>query len=118
MERSLISELAASIAAAGEFSQSSLDRIFEIFSREDLKLFTIILSREIKNRTVTATYAGEMTEENKKKILALFPGKRTVFKRDDDRIVAGARFEYGDFVLDYSASGAIRRILNDLRERI
>jgi len=118
MERSLINELVESVALSGELSQKDLNRLFEIFSRNDLKIFIRLLAREIKNKTVTAIYAGEMAEETKNKISALFPGKTAVFKRDDDAIIAGVRFEHGDFVLDYSATGAIKRILNELRERI
>ena len=118
MERSLINELAESVAVSGGLSKESLNKVLKMLSRDDLKLFIRLLSKEIKDKTVNAVYAGEMSEENKKKITALFPDKTIVFNRNDEAIVAGAKFEYGDFVLDYSVSGAVKRILNDLRERI
>ena len=48
----------------------------------------------------------------------MFPNKKILFKRDDENISGGVRFEYGDFVLDYSVSGIVKRILNDIRESL
>jgi F-type H+-transporting ATPase subunit delta len=76
------------------------------------------LSKAIKYNSVTASFAGELSDVNKRKIIAMFPDKKILFKRDDKNIVGGMRLEYGDFVLDYSVSGIVGRILNGIRESL
>ncbi|OEG69350.1 hypothetical protein ATZ36_10090 [Candidatus Endomicrobiellum trichonymphae] len=102
----------------GELSTKDLEWIFSNFLRQELKLFMRLLSKEIKDNTVTASFAGELNYENKKKINDMFPNRKILFKRDDENISGGVRFEYGDFVLDHSVSGIIKRILNDIRENL
>ena len=48
----------------------------------------------------------------------MFPNKKILFKRDDDNILGGVRFEYDDFILDYSISRVIERILKDIKENL
>lgn len=118
MKRSKIREFTKSIVKHDELSTKDLEWIFSNFSRQELKLFMRLLSKEIKDNTVTASFAGELSYENKKKINAMFPNRKILFKRDDENISGGVRFEYGDFVLDYSVSGIIKRILNGIRENL
>jgi F-type H+-transporting ATPase subunit delta len=112
MKRSQIKELATSIVKHDELSEKDLNWVYSNLSRHDLKLFMRLLSEEIKNNAVAASFAGELSDVNKKKIIAMFPNKKISFKRDDMAIAGGVRFEYGDFVLDYSVSGVVKRILN------
>jgi F-type H+-transporting ATPase subunit delta len=118
MKRSKISELAKSIVKYDELSTKDLEWIFSNLSRQELKLFMRLLSKEVKDNTVTASFADELSCENKKKINAMFPNKKILFKRDDENISGGVRFEYGDFILDYSVFGIIERILNGIRENL
>ncbi|MDR3256597.1 MAG: F0F1 ATP synthase subunit delta [Endomicrobium sp.] len=118
MKRSQIKELAKSIVKNDELSGKNLKWIFSNLSRQELKLFMRLLSKEIRDNSVTASFAGKLSDENKKKIIAMFPNKKILFKRDDENIVGGVRFEYSDFVLDYSVSGIMKRILNGIRESL
>lgn len=118
MKRSKIRELAKSIVKYDELSTKDLEWVFSNLSRQELKLFVRLLSKGIKDNTVTASFADELNCENKKKISAMFPNKKILLKRDDENIIAGVRFEYGDFILDYSVSGIIKRILDDIRENL
>lgn len=118
MKRAQIKEISESIVKAGGLSEKGLQWIFEHFSRNDLKLFMKLLSKDIKNKNVTASYAGDMDSIGKKKIETLFPGKNITFKRDDESLGAGVRLEYADYVLDYSVSGIVQRILNGIRESL
>ncbi len=118
MKRAQIKEISKSIVDAGSLSEKDLQWIFKHFSRNDLKLFMRFLSEDIKNKNVTAFYAGDIDNTNKKKIEELFPEKKITFKRDDESLGAGLRFEYADYVLDYSLSGIIKRILNGIRESL
>jgi F-type H+-transporting ATPase subunit delta len=118
VKRSKIRELTKSIVKYDELSTKDLEWIFSNLSRQELKLFMRFLSREIKDNTVIASFAGELSYENKKKINAIFPNKKNLFKRDDENIFGGVRFQYGDFVLDYSISGMIKRILNGIKENL
>ncbi|MDR1695020.1 MAG: hypothetical protein LBR69_00070 [Endomicrobium sp.] len=114
MKRAQIKELAAAIAESEELSDKDLQRVFSMFSRKDLKQLTVLLSREIKDKNVSAHFAGGLSEENKKEIVSMFPGRKVNFIRDEDGLIAGLRFEYGDFVLDYSVSGILKRTLENL----
>jgi F-type H+-transporting ATPase subunit delta len=118
MKRSKIREFVKSIIKYDELSTKDLEWIFSNLSRQELKLFMRLLSKEIKDNTVIASFAGELSYENKKKINAMLPNKKILLKRDDENISGGVRFEYGDFVLDYSVSGIIKRILDDIRENL
>jgi F-type H+-transporting ATPase subunit delta len=118
MKRSKIRELTKSIVKYDELSVKDLEWISSNLSRQELKLFMRLLSKEIKDNTVTVSFAGGLNYENKKKINDMFPNRKILFKRDDESISGGVRFEYGDFVLDYSVSGIIKRILKGIRESL
>ena len=81
-------------------------------------VFTTFLSAEIKNFTVVAKYAGEATDEIKGKIEKLFPNKKIVYVRADDEVGAGVKFEFGDYILDYSVSAMITKIMKTIRENL
>jgi F-type H+-transporting ATPase subunit delta len=76
------------------------------------------LLKEIKDNNVTAYFAGDISDQDKSKISALFANKKITYKRDDENIGAGLRIEYGDFVVDYSVCGIVKRILSSIRESI
>ncbi|MCL2799988.1 MAG: hypothetical protein FWD54_06930 [Endomicrobia bacterium] len=114
MKRAQIKELASAIVDAEKLSAEDLQRIFSMFSRKDLKQFMLLLSREIKDRNVAANFSGELSQDNKNEIISMFPGRKVNFIRDDAGIIAGLRFEYGDYVLDYSVSGILKRTLENL----
>ncbi|MCL1972821.1 MAG: hypothetical protein FWG57_07535 [Endomicrobia bacterium] len=118
MKRAQIKELAQSIAVYGEVSDKDMKWILDNFSRNDLKMLIKLLSYEIKERKVIASYAGNINEADEKRINSLFPQKNVEFKRDDENLGAGLKLEYGDFVLDYSVSGIIKRILSSIRESL
>lgn len=118
MKRAQIKELAESIAYYEELSDKDLSWIINNFSRQEKKLFMRLLAEAVKERNVTATFAGAISDSDKKKIVSLFPDKKIEFKRDDDSLGAGVKLEYSDFVLDYSVSGIIKRILNGIRESL
>ncbi|MDR3253629.1 MAG: F0F1 ATP synthase subunit delta [Endomicrobium sp.] len=118
MKKSQIKELTESIAKYDELSEEDLKWIFSNLSRQELKLFIRLLSKEVKNSNVKVSFAGELSDEHKKKIAVMFPNKRILFKRDDESIAGGLHFEYNDFVLDYSVSGIVKRILNSIKESL
>jgi F-type H+-transporting ATPase subunit delta len=118
MKISQIKELAESVIRYDGFSEKDLKWILFNLSRQELKLFIRLLSKEIKYNNVIVSFSGELSDINKKKISAMFPNKKILFKRDDDNIVGGVRFEYGDFILDHSISGVIERILKAIRENL
>ncbi|MDR1952541.1 MAG: hypothetical protein LBQ37_03385 [Elusimicrobiota bacterium] len=118
MRQVQIKELAQSIVASGGMGDKELNWVFEKFNRNEIKMFQRFLSKEIKDNNVNAFFGGEINERDKNKIISLFPGKTIIFKRDDNLVGAGIRLEYSDFVLDYSVSGIIKRILSRIRESI
>jgi F0F1-type ATP synthase delta subunit len=118
MKKAQIKELAQSVAVYNDINDDSLKWIFKNFNRNELKSFLYFLSKGIKDKTVTAFFAGDIKDQDKNKITSLFPDKRIIFKRDDESVGAGVRIEYGDFVLDYSVSGIVKRILCRIRESI
>jgi F-type H+-transporting ATPase subunit delta len=117
MKREQIKELAQAVARYNEMGDKELDWLFSNMSKKELKIFINLLLREMKNRKVTVSYAGSMTESYKERITSLFPDKRAEFK-EDPSLAAGAKFEYGDYVLDCSVSGIISGILENIRENL
>ncbi|MDR2436740.1 MAG: hypothetical protein LBD17_01530 [Endomicrobium sp.] len=118
MKRSQIRELAKSIVEYDELHEKDLNWIYSNLSRQEIKMFIRLLSNEIKDKNVLVTFAGELSSTNKSKMESMFTGKRVTFKRDDADIAGGVRFEYSDFILDYSVSGIAKRILNVIKERL
>ncbi len=118
MKKAQIKELARSVIEHGGMSDKDMQWVLSKFSRQDLKLFARYLAAEAKNRKATAFFAGEISEQDKKRITSLFNGKQVEFKRDDENVGAGVRFEFGDYVLDYSVSGIVKRILSSIRESL
>lgn len=118
MKRAQIKQLADSIAEYAALSEKDLNWIIKNFSRQDLKLFSKLLQESVKNKNVMVYYAGEMSEENKNKIKDSFKGKNIQFEKDDKRIAAGMKLEYGDYIWDYSVPGIVKRILNSIRENL
>jgi F-type H+-transporting ATPase subunit delta len=117
MKISQIKELAGAVVENGGFSDKDLQWVLGKFSRSELKAFVNALAWEVKNKTLVVNYAGAVSDQDKKRITSLFPGKTPEFKLDKG-LVAGVRLEYGDYVLDYSVSGIIKRILNSMRESL
>jgi F-type H+-transporting ATPase subunit delta len=118
MKNSQIKKLADSIVKYDGLSTRSLEWIFSSFAKKELKTFKNLLLKRIKDNSVVVSFSGELSDESKKRIGLMFPSKRIYFKRDDKNIVAGMCFKYGDFVMDFSISGAVERILNSIRERL
>ncbi|MDR0956473.1 MAG: F0F1 ATP synthase subunit delta [Endomicrobium sp.] len=118
MKRTQIKELAESVIKYNELSEKDLKWIYLNLSKRNIKLFLLLLSEEIKNSSVVVSFAGELSDVCKAKIIDMFPNKKIWFKRDDENIIGGMRFEYGDFVVDYSISGIIKRTLNEIREKL
>jgi F0F1-type ATP synthase delta subunit len=118
MNRSQINALVEAIVKYDEFSEKALDWIYSNFSRQELKLFMRLLSKEIRNNNVTISFAGDLNDANRKKIATMFPNKKISFKHDNASIIGGMCFEYGDFVLDCSISGTLKRIVTIIKERL
>jgi F0F1-type ATP synthase, delta subunit (mitochondrial oligomycin sensitivity protein) len=118
MKRTQIKELAETIAYYNKLSDKDADWLLKNLTRQELKLFIRLLTQSLKDRKVSAVFAGEITAADKKRISSLFPDKEIDFLRDDKNIGAGIRLEYGDFIMDYSVSGIVARIINGLKESL
>jgi hypothetical protein len=118
MKRSQIRELTKSIIKYGELSEKDLKWVTSKFSRKELKLFMMLLSKEIKDNNVSVSFAGNLSDINKNKFLEMFPNKNVTFNRDDESLIGGVCLEYGDFVLDCSVNATVKRILNAIKERL
>ncbi|MDR0822556.1 MAG: hypothetical protein LBN20_02090 [Endomicrobium sp.] len=118
MKRSQIKELAQSIVKYDSASDNDVNWIFSKFSRKDLKLFMRLLEGETRQNSVIVSHAGAVSAEYKDKIISLFPNKKISFKRSDEELGGGLKIEYSDFVWDYSVSGIVKRILNNIRESL
>jgi len=118
MKKSQIEKFAKSIIKYDGLSTRDLKWIFSSFTKQELKTLKTLLCEKIKNNKVIVSFAGELSDKSKKEIVLMFPNKKTFFKRNDKNIVAGIRFEYGDFVLDCSILGAIKKVLTGIKERL
>ncbi|MDR2676451.1 MAG: F0F1 ATP synthase subunit delta [Endomicrobium sp.] len=118
MEKLQIEKLAKSIVSCGKLSEEGLKWIFLKFSKQELKFFIYLLHKEIKNNTVVVSFAGELDNESKSKISAMFPNKQVLFKRDDKNIIGGLCLRYGDYFFDYSVLGMMKKITSSIRENL
>ena len=118
MKKQQIKQLALSIVEQGEVSSDISQWIFNNLQKSELKLFINYLSRALKESTVVVRYAGDATSIIKNKIQKMFPDKNLVYVRDDKEIGAGIRFEFGDYILDYTVTNMIVKIMKDIRESL
>jgi F0F1-type ATP synthase delta subunit len=118
MKRSQIKEITRSIVKYDGLSEKDLKWITSNFSRKELKLFTMLLSKEIRDNNVSISFAGNLSDINKNKFLELFPNKKVVFNRADESLFGGVCLEYGDFIFDCSVNMTVQRILNAIKERL
>lgn len=118
MKKQQINELAISIIENGEISEKVSSWINNNLSKSEMKLLVSYLSRALKEKTVVVKYAGNPSTVIKEKIQKMFPNKKIVYIRDDKEIGAGIKFEFGDYVLDYTVTNMIVKIMKDLRESL
>ena len=118
MKKQQIKQLALSIVETGEISPSVSEWINKNLSKSELKLFVNYLERALKETTVTVRYAGNPSQATKDKIQKMFPDKNLIYVRDDKEIGAGIRFEFGDYILDYTVTNMIVKIMKDIRESL
>ena len=48
----------------------------------------------------------------------MFPTKKLVYVRDDEQIGAGIKIEFGDYILDYTVTNMIIKIMKSIRESL
>lgn len=118
MKKQQIRKLAISIIEAGEISENVSQWIFKNLTKSEMKLLVSYMSCALKETTVVARYAGTPSTVTKEKIQKMFPDKKLVYIRDDKEIGAGIRFEFGDYVLDYTVTNMILKIMKDIRESL
>ena len=118
MKKQQIKQLALSIVEQGEVSSDISQWIFNNLQKSELKLFVNYLSSILKEATVVVKYAGDASPVIKNKIQKMFPDKKLVYIRDDEEIGAGIRFEFGDYILDYTVTNMILKIIKNIRESL
>ncbi|MDR3111701.1 MAG: F0F1 ATP synthase subunit delta [Elusimicrobiota bacterium] len=111
MKLEQIKKLARSLVRDNAISDADAQWVSMHLSVKDKKLFIHLLDLEVKNHTAKVFYAGDLSDENKEVIKKLFIDKRVFFERDDEKIIGGICIEYGDFILDCSIAGLIRRTM-------
>ncbi len=118
MKKQQIKQLALSIVEQGDISGDVSQWIFNNLQKSELKLFVNYLSSILKEATVVVKYAGDASPVIKNKIQKMFPDKKLVYIRDDEEIGAGIRFEFGDYILDYTVTNMILKIIKNIRESL
>ena len=118
MKKQQIKQLAQAIVSEGEISENVSKWLLNNLTKAEMKLFVKYLSAEIKEFTVIAKYAGEPSDEVKNKIRQMFRDKNIVYIRDDKEIGAGIKLEFGDYILDYTVSAMIVKIMKGIKERL
>jgi len=118
MEKQQIKQIALSIIQDGNVSEKVYDWIINNFSKNDMKLFINCLRTALKDKNVVVRYAGTPSDTVKEKITKMFPDKNLVYVRDDNQIGAGVRIEFGDYILDYTVTNMIIKIMKGIRESL
>ena len=118
MKKQQIKQLALSIVEQGEVSSGISQWILNNLQKRELKLFINYLSRALKESIVVVKYAGDATSVIKNKIQKMFPAKKLVYVRDDEQIGAGIKIEFGDYILDYTVTNMIIKIMKSIRESL
>lgn len=118
MKKQQIKQFAQAIVSEGEISENVSKWLLNNLTKAEMKLFVKYLSAEIKEFTVIAKYAGEPSDEVKNKIRQMFRDKNIVYIRDDKEIGAGIKLEFGDYIIDYTVSAMIVKIMKGIKERL
>lgn len=118
MEKQQIKQLALSILEDDEVSETSCNWILNNLSKEELKLFIGYFNTAFKDKNVVVRYAGTPSDSVKAKIAKMFPNKNLIYIRDDKEVGAGIRMEFGDYILDYTVTNMIVKIMKGIRESL
>lgn len=118
MKKLQIKQFAQSIVASDEISNDVVEWLLNNLTKAEMKLFVKYLALEIKEGTVVAKYAGQPSDIVQNKIQKIFQNKKIVYVRDDKEIGAGIKFEFGDYILDYTVSAMIVKIMKGIKERL
>ncbi len=99
--------------ADGEVRDDVAARVLESLSRSDLKRFLAALRRELKQRRVFVTLAGEASAGMDESISGSYGGRALSIERDES-MGAGVRVRAGDDIVDASVRGYIKDIIEKL----
>jgi len=118
MKKQQIKQLAVSIIENGEITDEVSKWIFNNLTKNEIKLLLSYLVGAVKSNTVMVKYAGVASYTVKNKIQKMFPNKNIVYNRDDKEVGAGVKLEFGDYILDYTLSNMVAKIMKDIRESL
>jgi hypothetical protein len=97
----------------GDIRDDVAERVLESLSRSDLKRFLAALRRELKQRRVFVTLAGDAAAGMDASISGSYGGRALSIERDET-MGAGVRVRAGDDIIDASVRGYIRDIIEKL----
>ncbi len=97
----------------GEIQEEVAQRVLQELSRSDLKKFLAALRRELKQRRVTVTLAGNPSTGMDESLSQSYGGRALSIERDET-MGAGVRVRAGDDIIDASVRGYIRDIIEKL----
>lgn len=118
MKKEQIKKLAYSVIASEEISDTVSKWMLDNLSKADIKLFLRYLNNALREATVVAQYSGVLSEVSKNKFQKMFPDKKIVFVRKDEEVGAGIKINFGDYILDYTVSRMVEKIMKDIRENL
>ena len=118
MKKQQIKQLALSIIQNGEITDEVSKWIFDNLTKNEIKSLLSYMVSCIKNNTVIVRYAGQASDTVKNKIQKMFPDKTIVYNRDDKEVGAGIKLEFGDYILDYTLSNMVAKIMKNIRESL
>jgi F0F1-type ATP synthase delta subunit len=118
MKKEQIKKLAYSVVASREISENVSKWMLNNLSKADMKLFLRYFNNALREATVVAQYSGVLSEISKEKFQKMFPDKNIVFVRKDKEIGAGIKINFGDYILDYTISTMVEKIMKDIRENL
>jgi hypothetical protein len=112
MEASALARV--SIAEDGTVDQKVAEYVLKL-PRSELKEYLAALRREIRRRRVDVSLTGPGEEPLRGELGSAFSGRELVVSRDD-ALGGGVKVRSGDDVIDASAQGYVRHIIEKLRE--
>lgn len=118
MTKEQIKKLAYSLAESEEISETVYKWLVSNLSKSDMKLFIRYIKNALRETTVVAQYSGALSETSKNIFGKMFPDKKIIFLRKDEEIGAGIKINFGDYILDYTVSRMVEKIMKDIRENL
>lgn len=115
MTRKQLKELISKSYTRARLDPEKVDAIANALSRQDLKDYIKAIKLQEKKKNVLVALPYLPSDEEKKKIQDMYPGKSVVYDIDPSLMI-GLRINDNDTVIDYSVKSTLEHLLEHIEQ--